>query len=69
MTDSERLHEQNMSQLGQVGIVAQQGFVTVAKATDYDFLEGKHLPSLTESLGAREVASRSSPGGPIQADA
>ncbi len=64
MTDAERLHEQNMSQLGQVGIVAQQGFVTIAKTTDYNYLEGRDMVSLTEALGAREVGSQVNPAGP-----
>ena len=58
------LHQQNMSQLGQIGIVAQQGFTTVAKAADYSYLQGKDMVSLTEAMGAREVASEKNPGGP-----
>ena len=58
------LHEQNMAQLGQVGVVAQANFVTVAKASDYDFLITKNQVTLAQSLGAREVAAEVSPGGP-----
>ena len=58
------LHNQNMAQLGQIGIVAQQGFATVARASDYSYLQGKDMVSLTEALGAREVGSEVSPGGP-----
>jgi hypothetical protein len=63
-TAAARLHEQNMAQLGAVGIVAQQGFTTVAKAFDYNYLQGKDMVSLTEALGAREVGSEVNPGGP-----
>jgi hypothetical protein len=64
MSQADQLHEQNMSQLGQIGLVAQQGFVVVAKAQDYSYLQGKDMVSLTEALGAREVGSEVSPGGP-----
>jgi hypothetical protein len=64
MALSDNLHEQNMSQLAQVGIIAQQGFVTVSKAQDYSYLQGKEMVSLTEALGAREVGSRVNPAGP-----
>lgn len=60
--------EQAANTLLQIGNVAQAGFVTVNKVIDYDYLEGKHMVSLTEALGAREVGSRSSPGGPVAAD-
>jgi len=64
MALSDNLHEQNMSQLAQIGVVAQAGFATVAKAADYSYLQGKDLVSLTEALGAREVASKVNPAGP-----
>lgn len=57
-------HEQNMSQLAQSGVVAQNNFITVSKASDYDFIEGKRLVDLTEALGAREVGSQTNPAGP-----
>ena len=56
--------EHAANQLLQIGNVAQQGFVTVQKAFDYDYLEGKQMVSLAEALGAREVGSEKSPGGP-----
>jgi hypothetical protein len=61
------LHDQNMSQLAQIGVVAQQNFVTYQKLVDADYLEAKHMVSLTESLGAREVGSRVTPAGPAPA--
>lgn len=61
---AENLHEQNMSQLGQTGLVAQNNFITVSKAQDYDYVEGHRLVDLTEALGAREVGSQVNPAGP-----
>jgi hypothetical protein len=55
---------QNMGQLAQSGIVAQNNFITVAKAQDLDYLEGKRLVSLDEAVGVREVQSQVNPGGP-----
>jgi hypothetical protein len=52
------------NQLLQSGNVAQNNFITVQKVIDYDYLEGKNMVSLTEALGAREVASEKNPGGP-----
>jgi len=69
MAAAENAHEQNMAQLAQVGVVAQQGFVTVSKTIDYDYLEAKNMVSLTEALGAREVGSRNTPAGPSPATA
>ena len=61
------IHEQNMSQLGQVGVIAQQNFVTVTKAADYGYLQDKDLVSLAEAVGVREVSSRVNPAGPTPA--
>lgn len=58
------LHEQNMAQLGQSGVVAQNNFITIQKAADYDFLVSKNQVTLANALGAREVAAEVSPGGP-----
>jgi hypothetical protein len=60
----DKLHEQTMTSLGQIGNLAQGNIVTVSKAFDYDYLEGKRLVDLGEALGAREVASEKNPGGP-----
>lgn len=56
--------EQNMATLSQTGVVAQNNFVTVSKAQDLDYLEGKRLVSLEEAIGVREVSSKSVPAGP-----
>lgn len=55
---------QSMGQLSGTGVVAQNNFVTVNKALDYDFMEGKRVVDLVEALGAREVGSKSVPAGP-----
>ncbi len=64
---SERFAEHAANQLLQIGNIAQQNFVTVAKVLDYNYLEGKDMVSLAESLGAREVAAKETPGGPAPA--
>jgi len=60
-------HEQNMMQLSQSGVIAQNNFITTTKAQDLDYLEGKRMVSLEEAIGVREVASKTSPGGPSPA--
>lgn len=55
---------QNMAQLGQTGVIAQNNFVTTTKAQDLDYLEGKRIVSLEEAVGVREVSSRQVPAGP-----
>lgn len=55
---------QSMGQLSGTGVVAQNNFITVNKALDYDFMEGKRIVDLVEGVGVREVASKSVPAGP-----
>lgn len=55
------------AQLIQTGNVAQNNFVTVQKAVDYDYLENKRMVTLDEAVGVREVASKVTPGGPSPA--
>lgn len=57
-------HEQNMAQLMQTGIIAQNNMVMTNKAQDLDYLEGKRMVSLEEAIGVREVASKTTPAGP-----
>ena len=45
---------QSMGQLSNSGVVAQNNFITVNKALDYDFVEGKRMVGLTEAVGVRE---------------
>lgn len=65
------LHEQNMGQLSQLGLmlqqtanVAQNNFVTTQKLLELDFLEQRRILTLDESVGVREVASQTVPAGP-----
>ena len=53
-----------MGQLSGTAAVAQNNFVTVNKALDYDFVEGKRVVDLVEALGGREVGSKTVPAGP-----
>jgi hypothetical protein len=55
---------QNLIQLNQSALVAQNNFLTVAKAFDYDYLENKRMVTLDEAVGIREVQSQVNPGGP-----
>ena len=55
---------QSMGQLSGTAAVAQNNFVTVNKALDYDFVEGKRVVDLVEALGGREIASKTVPAGP-----
>jgi len=56
-------------QLAQSGNIAQNNFITVQKAQDYDYLEGKRIVSLDEAVGVREVQSARNPGGPLPREA
>lgn len=53
-----------MEQLAQTGAIAQNNFVTVQKAQDYDFMENRRMITLDEAVGVREVTSKSVPAGP-----
>lgn len=56
---------QSMGQLSGTSTIAQNNFVTVNKALDYDFIEGKRIVGLAEAVGVREVSSKSVPAGPV----
>lgn len=64
MSEFEKLHEGNMAAMGQSIVRFQGDVVTISKAADYSYLQGKDMVSLAEALGAREVASEKNPGGP-----
>jgi len=64
MDAAQQAHQQNMAQLAQSGVIAQNNFITVSKAQDLDYLEGKRIVSLEEAIGVREVASKTTPAGP-----
>lgn len=55
-----------MGQLAQSGNVAQNNFITVTKALDYDFMENKRIVTLDEAVGVREVSSQVTPAGPAK---
>lgn len=55
---------QSMGQLSNTNVVSQNNFVTVNKALDYDYMEGKRIVTLEEAVGVREVASKKVPAGP-----
>ncbi|HAH47328.1 hypothetical protein [Gimesia sp.] len=64
---SDNVANHMLTQLMQTGTVAQNNFVTVQKVVDYDYLENKRMVTLDEAVGIREVASKTTPGGPSQA--
>ncbi|WP_417386874.1 hypothetical protein [Gimesia sp.] len=64
---SDNVANHMLTQLMQTGTVAQNNFVTVQKVVDYDYLENKRMVTLDEAVGIREVASKTTPGGPAQA--
>lgn len=55
---------QSMGQLAATAAIAQNNFVTVNKALDYDFIEGRRIIDLAEAVGVRETSSKSVPAGP-----
>lgn len=54
--------EQNLVQLGQTAVIAQNNFVMANKMVDADAIKGG--VNLEEATGIREVASKSVPAGP-----
>lgn len=64
MDPIQTLMSQSLGQLSQSGVIAQNNFITITKAQDFDYLEGKRLVSLEEAVGVREVTSRQVPAGP-----
>lgn len=55
----------SLAAISKAGAVAHENFVTVNKALDLDFMEGKRMVGLTEAVGVREIASKSVPAGPV----
>lgn len=55
---------QSLAALSGTATVAQNNFVTVGKALDLDYMEGKRVIGLTEAVGVREIGSKSVPAGP-----
>lgn len=57
---SPNVANQMLTQLMQSGTIAQNNFITVQKAQDYDFQVQKNTVNLANAVGIREVASRES---------
>ena len=57
-------HEQNMAQIAQCGVALQGHIVTSQKIFDLDYAEGKRIVGMVEAMGVREVAAKTTPGGP-----
>ena len=55
----ENLHEQNLARLGATGAVANEHFVSFNKILDLNYEMDRKVTSLVQSLGVREVTSRS----------
>ncbi len=60
-SDVSALMSANLQGIAQV---AQNDFITVDKMLSNDYMEGHRVISLPEALGAREVQSKVTPGGP-----
>lgn len=61
---AEQVINGGIASLAQTGLIAQNNFVTINKALDYDFMEQRRIISLEEAVGVREVSSKSVPAGP-----
>lgn len=58
-----------MTRTLQVGAVVESNLAEVNKLLTFDHLENKRMVSLQQSLGAREVQAKETPGGPANANA
>jgi len=61
-------HERVRAQLGEIGAQGQRHFTNFAQILDLDYAEGHRQVSLVQALGAREVQSKETPGGPGNAN-
>jgi hypothetical protein len=61
-------HERHMNTLAEIGMQGQRHFTNFAQLADFDYLEGHRQVSLVQALGAREVQSKETPGGPANAN-
>ena len=57
-----------MTRTLQVGGVVEANLAEVNKLLTFDHLENKRMVSLQQSLGAREVQAKETPGGPANAN-
>jgi hypothetical protein len=53
------IHEQTLSRLSSAGATAHEHFITFATVLDYAYESDRKSVSLVESLGVREVTSKS----------
>lgn len=53
------IHEQSLARISAAGAVHAEHLVSFSKILDLGYEESRHITSLTESLGVREVTSRS----------
>lgn len=53
------IHEQNLTRLSSAGASAHEHFINYAKILDLEYEADRKMVSLVESLGVREVTSKS----------
>ncbi len=64
------VHEQTLSRLSSAGALAHENFIQFSHILDLKYETDRHMVSLVESLGVREVTSRAGQEGiPIAATA
>ncbi len=59
VTVPSNLDQQNLARIASAGASAHEHFITFGKVLDYAYEAGRKMVSLVESLGVREVTSRS----------
>jgi len=57
------IHEQGLSRISLAGVGGHEHHVQFGKVLDYSFEQGRHMVSLVESLGVREVTSKAGQAG------
>jgi hypothetical protein len=55
----DKMHETGLARIESAGISAHEHFVTFGKVLDYSYEQDRKMVSLVESLGVREVTSKS----------
>ena len=65
----QNIHEQTLSRLSSAGASAHEHFIQFAKVLDLAYESDRKMVSLVESLGVREVTSKSGQAGIPQAGA
>ncbi len=59
VTVPSNLDQQNLARIASAGASAHEHFITFGKVLDYAYEAGRKMVSLVESLGVREVTSKS----------